>query len=137
MLRKLEFHDAHWYFNAMRTILRKPLLGFTVLLAFQWIGEALSALLHLPIPGAVVGMVLLFLALLAYGRAPGSLQNASQTLLGNLGLLFVPAAVGALLKLSGLLDQAFAFLILIVVSTLVTLAVTAGLMQWLNSRTLR
>jgi len=118
----------------MRGLLHKPLFGFTILLAFQWLGEASMHLLKAPIPGPVAGMVFLFLFLVFYGRAPGSVQSSSNTLLSNLALLFVPAAVGALLRLSGLLPYGPVFFALILLSTLFTLAVTAGLSQWLNSR---
>jgi holin-like protein len=122
------------YLWPMRSLLHKPLLGFTVLLLFQWLGEAAVKLAHLPLPGAVLGMFLLFLALLAWGRAPGAVHSAAHSLLSNLSLLFVPAAVGAMLRLSGLLDWGLAFVALIVLSTLVTLAVTGGLLQFFTHR---
>ena len=42
----------------------KPLQGLALLLLMQSAGEALSHFLQLPVPGPVVGMVLLLLALL-------------------------------------------------------------------------
>lgn len=109
----------------MHSLLRKPLLGFTILLLFQWVGEALVAWAGVPVPGAVLGMLLLFMALLAWGKAPGSVQAASQTLLGNLAMLFVPAAVGALLRMAEYKQYGWAFLLTIGLSTLATLAVVA------------
>ena len=38
--------------------------GLTLLFAAQWLGEVTTRLLQLPIPGAVLGMLLLMLLLL-------------------------------------------------------------------------
>ena len=46
------------------------LWALTALLAFQLAGEALVAWLQLPAPGPVVGMALLFIALIIRGGAP-------------------------------------------------------------------
>lgn len=113
----------------MRSLLQKPLLGFTVLLAFQWIGEFIVRLIQAPIPGPVVGMVLLFLALLLYRRVPAALDRVSQGLLANLALLFVPAAVGAALQLAEYRKYLVQFMILIALSTLITMAVTAFILR--------
>ena len=118
----------------MRSLLHKPLLGFTILLAYQWIGEALVKVMELPVPGAVLGMFALFLSLLLLKRQPGALQSASQSLLSNLSLLFVPAAVGALGRLYGLRGELPALLALIGLSTLFTLALSGGLLQFFSRR---
>ena len=118
----------------MRSLLHKPLLGFTILLAYQWIGEALVKALRLPVPGAVLGMFALFLSLLLLKRQPGALQSAGQSLLSNLSLLFVPAAVGALGRLYGLRGELPALLALIGLSTLFTLALSGGLLQFFSRR---
>lgn len=113
---------------------KNPLWGITVLLAFQWIGEALVRSTRLPIPGPVVGMALLFLALLWRGSTPIALQTSGNKLLSNLGLLFVPATVGALLRIGNYGSQMISFILIVILSTLATLAVSAHLLQWLNSR---
>ena len=41
----------------------KLYVQFMIILVFSFIGEAISNLLHLPIPGSIIGLVLLFLAL--------------------------------------------------------------------------
>lgn len=67
------------------------------LLGFQLLGEALAHGLALPVPGPVLGMLLLFLAWPALGRLHESLERTSDTLLGHFGLLFVPAGTGVIL----------------------------------------
>ncbi|MDH4174482.1 MAG: CidA/LrgA family protein, partial [Betaproteobacteria bacterium] len=44
--------------------------AFTLLLVYQLVGEVLVLVTGLPVPGPVVGMLLLFLSLAARGSAP-------------------------------------------------------------------
>ena len=74
--------------------------SITALLLCQLVGELLARGLHLPVPGPVIGMILLFVALLMrHGGedAPAPLALTADTLLANLGLLFVPAGVGVVI----------------------------------------
>ena len=48
------------------------------LLAFQLMGEVAVRALHLPLPGALAGMLLLFAALLWRGKVPAPLANTSR-----------------------------------------------------------
>lgn len=70
------------------------LLGFGVLLSFASLGESLTKYLHLPIPGPVLGMLLLWLGLAIGLVKLHWIEQAADGLLGILGLLFVPAVVG-------------------------------------------
>ena len=53
------------------------LIGVTVLLSYQLLGEALVLLLELPVPGPVMGMLLLFLTLLVRKRTGQALDSAA------------------------------------------------------------
>lgn len=99
--------------------------SLTLLLICQLAGEVLVGLFRLPIPGPVLGMVLLFLGLMLRGGVPPSLQTTAGTLLSHFSLLFVPAGVGIMLHLALLEDAWLAIGIALVVSTLVAVAVTA------------
>ena len=69
--------------------------GLTWLVAFQLAGELVTRVADLPVPGPVVGMLLLFcfLRLRRYDDA-GSIVRAGTALLRHLQLFFVPAGVG-------------------------------------------
>lgn len=73
------------------------LQGMVLLLLFQLIGEGLSNGLKLLIPGNVIGMALLLLALWAGWVKIEWLQEAADLLLKYLALFFVPAGVGVML----------------------------------------
>jgi putative effector of murein hydrolase LrgA (UPF0299 family) len=83
------------------------LVGLIWLLACQLVGEVVVRLTDAPIPGAVVGMVLLFVVL-RWRRTPDSAPviRAGDYLLSHLQLFFVPAGVGVLVYLGALRDHA-------------------------------
>lgn len=99
--------------------------SFAALLGFQLLGEMLVRSLGLPLPGPVVGMLLLFLVLQLRGGLPTDLRVTAQSILQQLSLLFVPAGVGVMAHIGMIRNEWLAVLLVIVVSTTVTLLVTA------------
>ena len=111
------------------------LTGLTWLLVFQLVGEVAVRLLDWPVPGPVLGMLLLFLMLLAVRRVPEPLDTASTGLLSHLSLLFVPAGVGIMVHADRLLAEWLPIVAVLLVTTLLTMVFTAGVMilatRWL------
>ena len=103
--------------------------AITTLLLFQLIGEVLSQVLNLPIPGPVVGMALLFLTLLVRAPVAQQLRETAQNMLQHLSLLFVPAGVGVMLHVRRVADEWLAIVVALVLSTVITVAVTAFTIQ--------
>lgn len=112
--------------------------GLTVLLLCQFVGEVLVALTHLPLPGPVVGMVLLLGYLLWRRPGPESgTVRAAEGLLKHLQLLFVPAGVGVVAYLVVLREDALPIGVSLVGSWLVGLLVVGWIVQlWLRGRAL-
>ncbi|MDB5374083.1 MAG: LrgA family protein [Belnapia sp.] len=109
--------------------------ALATLLVCQLAGEILARALHLPVPGPVIGMVLLFLGLLLRRRpSPPGLAATADALLGNLGLLFVPAGVGVVLYLPLLARDWVPLSLAVLVGTLAAIACTGRLAQWLLRR---
>lgn len=94
-------------------------------LVCQLAGEALVRLVELPVPGPVVGMVILFLLLVWHIELPYSLDETADGLLKHLSLLFVPAGVGVVQHLDRFGTEGWRIAIVVVASTAITLAVTA------------
>ena len=109
------------------------LRGLALLLVFQLLGEVLTHLLALPVPGPVVGMVLLLLALELRLPKQEGLHVASGGLLAVLSLLFVPAGVGIVRHLPRLASEWPALTASLLLSTAATVAVTG----WVAARMLR
>lgn len=101
------------------------LAGVTWLLLFQCAGEAVSHLLALPVPGPVVGMLLLFVALRSRDRIPDSIAVAADGLAKHLSLLFVPAGVGVMMYFGRLAGEWLPIVVALLVSTIVAIAVAA------------
>jgi holin-like protein len=104
----------------------------TTLLVFQTIGEGLAYALSLPVPGPVIGMVLLFLYLLIKADAAKKLAPVAQELLKHLSLLFIPAGVGIMVHAHRVADEWLPIAVALVVSTVVSIIVTAAVMRWLQ-----
>jgi holin-like protein len=107
---------------------------FAILLVFQCLGEGLVFLFGWPVPGPVTGMLLLLAALVAVPRLQDVVEAGASELLRHLSLLFVPAGVGIVVAASSGAGQWLAIAASVVASTLVTLAVTALVLQALTPR---
>ena len=109
------------------------LRGLTWLLVFQSVGELLARGLHLPLPGPVIGMILLVGALRwAVVREPVS--ACAAFLLSHLSLLFVPVGVGVMTHLSLVSQYGVRMLAVVALSTLAGLAVTVLTLHGLRER---
>jgi holin-like protein len=108
--------------------------GLVVLLLCQLAGTVIATATYLPVPGPVLGLVMLLAYLIKSGGPSPHLRDVSQGLLKYLGLLFVPAGVGVVTELQELRQNALALAIAIPVSTLLGLVVTGVLMQWFVNR---
>jgi holin-like protein len=114
--------------------------SLSLILLCQLAGEALVRGIGVPVPGPVIGLMLLLVMLLlrdrfaVLARGPlqgdgdqgGGVESTSRGLLANLSLLFVPAGVGVVQKLDLIVDHGIAFLGVLAISVLITLLVTVG-----------
>jgi holin-like protein len=109
--------------------------SLSLILLCQLGGEVFVRALTLPMPGPVVGLLLLLVLLLARDRfrvlARGPLQqdgveNAGRGLLAHLSLLFVPAGVGVVQKLDLIAEHGIAIIVVLAISVVVTLLATVA-----------
>ena|SRR5579859_5874831 len=108
--------------------------SLALILLCQLIGEVLVRLTHLPVPGPVIGMGLLFAGLVLRGGPPEKLTATANGLLSHLSLLFVPAGVGIMLHLDLIAAQWLPILAALLVSTAITIGITGWLMQRLADK---
>ena len=101
----------------------------------QFAGELIARGIGLPLPGAVVGLALLLMILIARNGPDADLRDTSNGLLRHLSLLFVPAGVGIVTELDAIERNWLPILVAIVASTAVSLAVTGWMMQRLLRET--
>jgi holin-like protein len=109
------------------------LQGLALLLLLQAAGEALSHAAGLPIPGPVVGLLLLLLAV-QWRRVRSPISAAAELLLSHLSLLFVPVGVGVITHLELVSRYGVELIVVIVLSTWIGMTVTALVLRALLRR---
>ena len=113
-----------------------------VIFFFQLLGEALKKFFEMLIPGPVIGLILLLITLIFLKRfktrdinnLKSDVLNTSNYILSYLSLLFVPIGVGVVMHLSYLENNLFKVLIIVFISTVLTIGLTAFLMEKINKR---
>lgn len=103
--------------------------ALTVLLVYQLIGEVIVQFAGLPIPGPVIGLLLLFLSLWARGGLAVPLRDTANGILQHLSLLFVPAGVGIMVHFARISGEWLPILAAVVISTALAIAVSALVMR--------
>lgn len=98
--------------------------GLAALIVLQLIGEVIAGLTRLPIPGPVIGLALL-VAYALWRGVPPAIEHAGEALLKHLSLLFVPAGVGLIAFGDKLLAEGPRLIAVLVISTALTMIVTA------------
>ena len=104
--------------------------GLVQILLFQGLGEIISKLLGLPIPGPVIGLVLLLATLLMRRRIDADLDLVATAFTQHLGLLFIPAAVGVVMFVPQLADHGLTIAVILLISVATSVAVSALILKW-------
>lgn len=107
----------------------KRLKAFLYILAFLGLGELVSFVFKLPIAGNIIGMLFLFMALKMKWIKLAEVKPASDKLLEFLVLFFIPYGVGLMVYFDLIKDYWLPISIAVIGSTLLTLYVTAVILQ--------
>lgn len=109
-------------------------LQICILYIFLFIGNAIQNLFHLAIPGSIIALILLFICLCLKIIPVRFIEQGAGFLLSILTLFFIPATVGimnypSLLSLHGVI-----FFIVILLSTLITIAIAGTASQFFEKK---
>ena len=107
---------------------------FWIILLFTMLGELLNYLIPLPIPAAIYGLALFFLALSFKIIKPDAVRGISKFLTGILPLLFVAPTVNLIDCLPLLLDNLIVILLIVVLGLFTTFGVSGVITQLLLNR---
>ena len=105
--------------------------AFALLLVLQLVGEVAVQVLALPVPGPLVGMLLLFVGLLLRSGLPGALRNAADALLRHLMLLFIPAVTGVMMYFDRIAREWLPFMASCFLGGALTMVATALTLRWM------
>lgn len=104
--------------------------AIALLFVCQLLGDVIHRLTGLPLPGSVIGMVLLICWLALVRRERPTLVAVTTWLTAHLSILFVPAAVGIMEEGDILSRFGVGLAVATIVSTLLTLVVTVLVFRW-------
>ena len=100
-------------------VLRQVSLIFLICIVCEW----LASLLPFPFPGSVLSMLVLFLLFALKILKPEAMKETSGLLLGNMMLVFLPSFVSIMNYFDVLRHVAVRFILIVVISTVVTFLV--------------
>ena len=107
------------------------ILEFCIVFLICMAGEWIAAFLPFTLPASVISLLLLLILLLSGVLKERQIRQSAVFLTENMGILFIPAAVGTLEYLDVLKAQAIPFLLITVVSTPIVYFITAWSVQLL------
>jgi holin-like protein len=110
------------------------ILQIAILYAFSMIGEAVHHMLHLPIPGSIIGLILMLICLTRKVIPVKLIEDGASFLLSFLPLLFIPAMAGVMNYPSLLSSRGAILFLIIVLSTIVTMAAAGTASQLLEKK---
>ncbi len=110
----------------------KLLKEIALVLIFALTGDILARVVDIPIPGSVIGMMLLLIALSAGMIKIQSLEQISEFLLSNLAFFFIPAGVGLINVISTVQTDVIKILAIVILSTSFVMITTGWTVQFLQ-----
>ena len=107
----------------------KYLQQFLLILCISFVGEFLKYVLPLPIPASIYGMVILFIGLLTGLIKLEQVKDVGKFLIEIMPVMFIPAAVGLMESWSVIKPSLLPYIIVIIVSTIIVMAVSGLVTQ--------
>ena len=108
------------------------LAGLFALLVFLVLGEAIQSWIAIPVPSAIIGMVLLLILIILRNKIPKSIELASNSLSPLLPLFIIPISAGLLTQTAIIEQHGLKLLIILTISLIPGVLVTALVLRWNN-----
>lgn len=103
-----------------------------IIFGFSFVGDTLSNSLHLPVPGSILGMIFLFLALQFKVLKFTDVDEVGSFLINNMTILFLPAGVGIMAKWSLISDFWWQIDVIVLLALIVNVFVLGHLVQFIK-----
>jgi Putative effector of murein hydrolase LrgA len=105
-----------------------------IILGIYLVGEFLSTSLHLPIPGNILGMIILFILLYTKVVKVDNISNVTSFLLDHLAFFFIPAGVGLMASMGIIKSTWWQLLVVCLSTTVIIIGVTGIIVQMISKR---
>ncbi|KXT79295.1 Antiholin-like protein LrgA [Streptococcus sp. DD11] len=105
-----------------------------IILMISLIGEGISSVFRLPVPGSIIGLFLLFSALQFKLLRLRHISMVGNFLLANMTILFLPPAVGIMDKFQVIAPYLLPIVLIVVGAIVLNICVMAVVVQLVKSR---
>lgn len=105
-----------------------------IILGIYLIGEFLAASLQLPVPGNILGMVILFILLCTKVVKVDNISTVTNFLLDHLAFFFIPAGVGLMASIGIIKSTWWQLLLVCISTTIIIIGVTGIIVQAISRR---
>lgn len=102
----------------------KLTLQIAVVFLICWIGDIISKFLPIPMPGSIIGMIILFLLLILRVVKVDNIKEKIEFLKVHMPLFFIPSGVEIMRRYELVRGSVLALILICIISTIVTFAVT-------------
>lgn len=102
----------------------KYIFQFCIILIVTFIGELLHAVIPLPIPASIYGLVLMLLCLIFKIIKLEQVEDTADFMIEFMPLMFVPIAVGLIDTWSTLSSIILPFIVIVFLTTVIVMVVT-------------
>nr|WP_155223224.1 CidA/LrgA family protein [Streptococcus sp. BIOML-A1] len=105
-----------------------------IIFTISLIGEGISTLFHLPIPGSIIGLLILFLCLQFKWLRIRHVNLVGSFLLANMTILFLPPAVGIMDKFDVIKPYLFPIILIILGAIIINVTLIALVVGFIKTR---
>lgn len=112
----------------------KYIKQFVIILTVSFLGEVLRAVLPLPVPASIYGLLLMLLALCTGVIPLDSVRETGRFLIEIMPLMFIPAAVGLIESWDKISPIVFELIVITAVSTVLVMVLSGRVTQWVIRR---
>lgn len=103
-----------------------------IILGIYLLGELISSFLHLPIPGNILGMIILFVLLYSNIVKVENISNVTNFLLDHLSFFFIPAGVGLMSSFGIIKATWWQLLVVCLLTTIIVIGTTGIVVQFIS-----
>jgi holin-like protein len=105
-----------------------------IILGIYLVGEFVSTSLHLPIPGNILGMIILFVLLYTKVVKVENISNVTNFLLDHLAFFFIPAGVGLMASMGIIKSTWWQLLVVCLSTTVIIIGATGIIVQRISKK---
>ena len=137
-IRKCERKMGKDYSHRKVVSVLKVLLQIGAIFGIYWLSQGIEMILPFPFPASVISLIVLLVLLSVKAVKLNQIHEMTDFILGNLAFFFVPISVSIVNYVDLILEDGVAFLVICLVSTVLTFAATAWAVQltnrWINRK---